>query len=138
MAGEEYQQGTQSSDEEDEALRAEILARIDSLEADKGQVQGIIDAMKSEKAKVCNQMEALEKQKHIYNSGVLSRVIVPNIFEGVCADVTQERIDSGIAIIDQIYDSANSLGQNIDTQIDRLQEQVTDIENEITGLWALL
>lgn len=131
------------------AKSAEIIAqemarkrRINKLNAEKSKlvkelndVKLQISELSIEKEKLQEYLKKWENEKAAYNADpILSDVITPNKFEGVIAEKVQVDLEMCVAQMDIVYENVTTLMNNTSNQIAELEEQVTDINAEISNI----
>lgn len=128
-------QAVQETAENRELKRKVIQSQIDLCDAELTSVSIQVSELTAEQSKLNTYLSDWEAQKLIYNgNAILSEVVIPNVFEGVCADRIREEFSAGIAEMDQTCGRVGRLNENLSAQIARLNQYISDINAQLASL----
>ncbi len=114
---------------EREKQRAELQKQIDRWNIKKSGVTSLVNELKSEKRTLETYLDMWQRQKSKYNGNdMLAEVVIVNLFEGESADKVKQIFSEGIKKMDQTYLRVDELKGNVSKQIDKLNQQISDID----------
>lgn len=114
---------------EREKQRAELQKQIDRWNIKKSGVTSLVNKLKSEKRTLETYLDMWQRQKSKYNGNdMLVEVVIVNLFEGESADKVKQIFSEGIKKMDQTYLRVDELKGNVSKQIDKLIQQISDID----------
>lgn len=114
---------------EREKQRAELQKQIDQWDIKKSGVTSLVNELNSEKRTLETYLDMWQRQKSKYNGNdMLTEVVIVNLFEGESADKVKQTFSEGIKKMDQTYLRVDELKGNVSKQIDKLNQQISDID----------
>lgn len=123
------QGGERRREAEREKQRAELQKQIDRWNIKKSGVTSLVNKLKSEKRTLETYLDMWQRQKSKYNGNdMLVEVVIVNLFEGESADKVKQIFSEGIKKMDQTYLRVDELKGNVSKQIDKLIQQISDID----------
>lgn len=136
LAAEEQARREEEEEEERrEEERRRIQGEIDHLTGIQNTVDAQIAALSGQDSDLteCLHEWRAEKSRY-YGIDIVSEVVIPNVFEGNCADYLKEKIAEGVMAMDDTCMQIEGLQSDVGSQIGRLEEYVWDIGCQISNL----
>lgn len=109
-----------------------IESQIHTLNRESEIVNSQINELRSRQKDLTSYLEEWRGQKASYDGDrSLSEVVIVNLFEGVCADKIQKDLSHCIEEMDYACGKVAELNDNIESQITRLNQQLTQIHRQL-------